>query len=127
MQGFKRFSEARVAEELAKRWPQWGGGCCSVRQDGGGLTGRERLYMHKMKKYLRLIVAFSVGLAILILTIVTISFLRTWLPANGFNISKDVFTITSMGALGVALGIGAQLCIKEGKRIETSKNDNAGD
>jgi branched-subunit amino acid ABC-type transport system permease component len=77
--------------------------------------------MRQMKKYLRLIVAFSVGVAILGLTMVSILFLQTWLPANGFNVSKKVFMAISLGALGAASAIGAKLCLEEAKKIEASK------
>jgi branched-subunit amino acid ABC-type transport system permease component len=73
-----------------------------------------------MKKYLRLIVAFGVGVAILALTMASILFLQTWLPANGFNVSKNVFMAISLGAIGAAFGIGAKLCLKEARKIEAS-------
>jgi len=79
--------------------------------------------MHKIKKYLRLIVACGVGLGMLTLSTALIRFLETWLPANGFNISNKVFTITSIGALSVVLSIGAKLCIKTVTKIEANKEN----
>lgn len=74
-----------------------------------------------MKRYSRLIVAFCVGVAVLALTMASILFLQTWLPANGFNVSKKIFMVVSLGALGAAFAIGAKLCLKEAKKIGTGK------
>lgn len=75
-----------------------------------------------MKKYSRLIVAFCVGAAVLASTMAAILFLQTWLPANGFNVSKRVFMVVSLGTLGAAFAIGAKLCLKEAKRLEAGKS-----
>jgi hypothetical protein len=69
-----------------------------------------------MKKYFRLILAFGVGLSVLASTMVLILFLQTWLPANGFDVSKKVFMSISFGALGAAFAIGAKLCLREARR-----------
>jgi hypothetical protein len=75
-----------------------------------------------MKRYARLIGAFCIGAAVLVSTMASIHFLQTWLPANGFQVSKKVFMFLSLGALGAALGLGAKLCLNETRKIETSKS-----
>lgn len=77
-----------------------------------------------MKKYRRLIVAFCAGIAVLASTMASILFLQAWLPANGFDVSKKVFMVVSLAALGAAFSIGATLCLVEAKKIEARKADS---
>lgn len=75
-----------------------------------------------MKRYARLFGAFCIGAAVLVSTMASIHFLQTWLPANGFQVSKEVFMLLSFGALGAAFALGAKLCLNETRKIETGKS-----
>ena len=70
-----------------------------------------------MKRYLRLMLAFGVGVAGLALTTALILFLETWLPANGFYVSERIYMASSLGALGAAFAVGAKLCLREANKI----------
>lgn len=70
-----------------------------------------------MKKYYRVIFYFGIGIILIASTGAIIFFLQAWLPANGLHVSRKLFVGISFGALGGAFAIGANLCLREVKRI----------